>query len=94
MKTKKADLAVDCVAMKRAAQAKLAEKTRGMTHAEEIAFYEREAATGPMADYWRSIRSKEGTGLGGNRAASGRTASRPTVGRKASTTARRAKPSR
>lgn len=46
---------MDCVAMKRAAQASLIAETRGMTHAQEIAFYVRLAATGPLADFWRSI---------------------------------------
>lgn len=58
MKTKRPDPALDAVAIKRAAQAELLAKTRGMTHAEEIAFYEREAATGPLAAYWRRVRAK------------------------------------
>ena len=55
MTTKTSKFAIDCVAMKRKAQADIAKVTRGMTHEEEIAYYERSASTGAMGEFWRSL---------------------------------------
>ena len=48
----------DCVAMKRSIQDRLVAETRGMTHQQELAFYERKAATGSLADFWRVVDAK------------------------------------
>ena len=58
MTTKKAGLSIDCVAMKRSIQAKIAAEIKGMSHEEELAYYRRSVLFGPMAAFWRSLTSK------------------------------------
>lgn len=42
----------DCMAFKRAAQAEIYQQIKGMTHEQEIAYFRKAAANGPLAKFW------------------------------------------
>lgn len=50
----------DCVESKRQAQERIYEETKGMSHQEEIAYFEHNAMSGPFGNLWRQIRQKAG----------------------------------
>jgi hypothetical protein len=54
MTTKKAKKTFDCVAMKREIQRQISAEIAGMTHAEELEYYRREAGKGPFGWLWRA----------------------------------------
>lgn len=54
MTTKKAKKGFDCVAMKREIQQQISAEIAGMTQAEELEYYRREAGKGPFGWLWRS----------------------------------------
>ena len=41
--------------MKQRVQEQIQAETRGLTHEEEIAYYERSVLNGPLAAWWRSL---------------------------------------
>ena len=50
----------DALAFKDAAQARIIAETRGMTHAEEIAYFQRKASTGHFAKWYKAaVRTAE-----------------------------------
>jgi hypothetical protein len=53
----KASKTFDCVAFKRAAQAEIYERIRDMTPAEQAAWFEQAASTGPFANLWQRLHS-------------------------------------
>jgi hypothetical protein len=55
---KKNDKEIDPVELKRKIQAELYEETKGMTAEQKQAFYKKEAESGSMAKFWRSIQPK------------------------------------
>jgi len=48
----------DCIKFKRAAQEKIYEKIKGMTPAEEIAWFRNKVESGPYGDLWKRIAAK------------------------------------
>ena len=58
MTTKKAKLTLDCVAMKREIQAKIAAEIAGMSWEEEKAYYRRSAERARLAGVWPSAGEK------------------------------------
>jgi hypothetical protein len=56
MTTNKPPKDFDSVAFKRAVQAAISEEVRGLGPEEEIAYFRRSAETGPLGDWWQSIR--------------------------------------
>lgn len=48
----------DCVESKRQAQERIYEETKGMSHEEELAYFERNAMSGPFGNLWRQMREK------------------------------------
>lgn len=42
----------DCIAFKRAAQEKIYEQIKGMTSAEEIAWFRQRVENGPLGEWW------------------------------------------
>ncbi len=46
----------DCVEFKRKVQAEIYEETRGMTPAQEIAYFNKRAETGRLGKWWRKVR--------------------------------------
>jgi hypothetical protein len=49
----------DCIAFKRAAQEKIYEQIRGMTPAEEIAWFRRKVESGPFGELRRRISTRD-----------------------------------
>jgi len=66
MTTKKAKGSIDCVAMKRAIQARIAEDIAGMSWEQEVAYYRQKAKTGPLAAFWREVEGKGSAGAPGS----------------------------
>lgn len=52
---KKTKKSFDCVAMKRAAQRKIARETKGMTFEEYCAYLRKSVETGPFAELWKEL---------------------------------------
>jgi len=48
----------DCIKFKRDAQEKIYEEIRGMTPAEEIAWFRSKVESGPYSDLWKRITAK------------------------------------
>jgi len=55
------DFTFDCIAFKRQVQERLLEATRDMPAEQELAYYREQAETGPLGDWWRSLRAREET---------------------------------
>jgi hypothetical protein len=55
-KSKPKKEAFDALEFKRKAQARLRRETKGMTHAEEIAYLEKKAEEGELGAWWRSLK--------------------------------------
>lgn len=49
----------DCVASKRKAQERIYRRIRGLSHAEELAYFKQAVESGPLAEFWRKA-SKAG----------------------------------
>jgi hypothetical protein len=49
----------DCIKFKREAQEKIYQKIKGMTPAEEIAWFRSKVESGPYGDLWKRITAKE-----------------------------------
>ena len=47
--------AIDCVAMKRQAQAKIYTATKGLSVADQIAYFRRRAAAGALGGWWKQV---------------------------------------
>lgn len=57
MKTKRKAKPFDCVAFKRKAQARIYQKTKGLSPEEEIVCLEARAEKGPLGNWWKRIKS-------------------------------------
>lgn len=59
----------DCVASKRKAQSQIYEEIRGLSHEEEIRYFEQQALRGPLGELWRRLtkRPKNGSDARGRR---------------------------
>ena len=58
MSLRKTGKRFDCVAYKRKVQQEIYEEIKGLTPAEQIAYFNRHAETGPLAEWWRKIRQR------------------------------------
>ncbi len=58
MKTEKT---FDCIEFKRQAQAEIYEQIRGMTHEQERAYFQLQAESGPLGDWWKRIKAVKKT---------------------------------
>jgi len=45
----------DCVAMKHAIQSKIYEETKDMSFEEEVKYFRKQAANGPLGDFYRAL---------------------------------------
>ncbi|HUT34681.1 MAG TPA: hypothetical protein VNE39_14425 [Planctomycetota bacterium] len=52
----RAEKAFDCLEYKDRVQREIYEEIRGLTHEEQIAYFNRSAERGPVAKWWRAIR--------------------------------------
>ena len=50
----------DCIAFKRSAQARLHHETVGMSRAEELRYFGRQAESGPLGEWWKRVRMGSG----------------------------------
>jgi len=57
MKRIKSKQALDCVALKRQAQAKIYADTKGMSAAEQIGYFRRRAQSGALGGWWKRVSS-------------------------------------
>jgi hypothetical protein len=55
MKRRKPAKRFDCIAFKRQAQAEIYEEIKGLSPEEEIAYFRRRAANGPLGELWKSL---------------------------------------
>ncbi len=55
MKRRRAAKGFDCIAFKRQAQAEIYEEIKGLSPEEEIAYFRRQAAAGPLGKLWKAI---------------------------------------
>jgi len=52
----------DCLAYKRRVQQEIYEEIKGLTPAEQIAYFNRHAESGPLGQWWRRLRRLPTTG--------------------------------
>ena len=57
MKQAKSKQAINCVALKRRAQAKIYADTKGMSAADQIAYFRRRAQSGALGAWWKRVSS-------------------------------------
>ena len=55
MKRRKRAKAFDCIAFKRQAQAQIYKEIKGLSPKEEIAYFRRQAASGPLGKFWKAL---------------------------------------
>jgi hypothetical protein len=63
MKRTKTRQPVDCVALKRQAQAKIYDDTKDMSPAEQIAYFRRRAESGGLGAWWKRVSNLGATPL-------------------------------
>lgn len=56
---KKKSTSYDCVKAKRDAQARIYEAIRDRSRAEQVTFFQEEAASGELGTWWRRIRTQK-----------------------------------
>lgn len=54
MKTEKT---FDCVEFKRRAQLEILEHIQGLTHEQERAYFQEQAESGPLGDWWKLVKT-------------------------------------
>jgi len=57
MSHRKAEKAFDCLEYKDRVQREIYEEIRGLTHEEQIAYFNRSAETGPLSAWWKRLRA-------------------------------------
>jgi hypothetical protein len=55
MKRRRPTKRFDCIAFKRQAQMEIYEEIKGLSREEEIAYFRRQAATGPLGNFWKAL---------------------------------------
>ena len=55
MKRRRQGKGFDCIEFKRKAQAEIYGKIKGLSPEEEIAYFRRRAATGPLGKFWKAL---------------------------------------
>ena len=76
MKRRKPKRGFDCVGFKRKAQAEIYQQIKGLSPEEEIEYFRRWAAKGPLAKWWKALEGRCRSGSGED-ASSAETPSRP-----------------
>jgi hypothetical protein len=49
---------IDCIAMKRKAQERIYQQTRGLSGAEQIAYFEKRAEEGKLGGWWKRVKAR------------------------------------
>jgi hypothetical protein len=55
MKRPKSEKGFDCVAFKRRVQAEICKEIKGLSPEEEIEYFRRRAAAGPLGKWWKAL---------------------------------------
>ncbi len=64
MKRRKREAGFDCIAFKRKVQAETHEEIKGLSPEEEIEYFRRRAADGPLGKWWKALERRAGTAAG------------------------------
>ncbi|HMD95939.1 MAG TPA: hypothetical protein VKM93_01220 [Terriglobia bacterium] len=60
MKRRKLEKSSDCVGFKRKVQAEIYREIKGLSPEEEIEYFRRKAAEGPLGQWWKALESSSG----------------------------------
>lgn len=60
MKRRKPEKDFDCIGFKRKVQAEIYEETRGLSPEEQIEYFRRRAADGPLGRWWKALGRRSG----------------------------------
>ena len=55
MKPRKTEKGFDCIEFKRKVQAEIYEEIKGLSPEQEIEYFRRQAATGPLGKWWKAL---------------------------------------
>jgi len=58
MKQVKTEKHFDCIEFKRKVQAEIYEEIKGLSPEEEIGYFRRRAATGPLGEWWKALEGR------------------------------------
>jgi len=75
MKRRKPGKGFDCVGFKRKAQAEIYAEIKGLSPEDEIEYFRRKAADGPLGQWWKALERNSGV-AGGDEASLAETARR------------------
>jgi len=64
MKRRKLGKSFDCVGFKRKVQAQIYEEIKGLSPEEEIEYFRRRAADGPLGQWWKALERNSGAAAG------------------------------
>jgi len=64
MKRHKPEKDFDCIGFKRKVQAEIYEETRGLSPEEQIEYFRRRAADGPLGRWWKALERRSGAEAG------------------------------
>ena len=54
----KSEKTFDCIQHKREVQSEIYEQIKGMTHEQEIAYFQHQADTGALGPWWKSVKAR------------------------------------
>jgi hypothetical protein len=54
----KSEKTFDCIQYKRKVQSEIYDEIKGMTHAEEIAYFQRQADSGALGQWWKRVKAR------------------------------------
>ena len=66
MNRRKTERSFDCIGFKRGVQAEIYEEIKGLSPEEEIAYFRREAASGPLGKWWEALGRRSRAAGGAN----------------------------
>ena len=64
MKRRKTEKDFDCIGFKRKVQAEICQEIKGLSPEEEIEYFRRRAAAGPLGKWWKGLEGRLGTPTG------------------------------
>jgi hypothetical protein len=64
MKRRKPEKDFDCIGFKRKVQAEIYEEIRGLSPEEQIEYFRRRAADGPLGRWWKALERRSGAAAG------------------------------
>ena len=64
MNRRKPEKDFDCIGFKRKVQAEIYEEIRGLSREEQIEYFRRRAADGPLGKWWKALERRSGAAAG------------------------------